>query len=139
MLSPVAFIGGFENRLLDRLTEEAGAETVFQAEEFLLEHWMALWTDHPLLDGLPLPGDRIEMGSLEQDLLRWDDPEASEEVVLDCLDALQELVGETFEQMLQTWGEKKALQVYRKEYEATFQPDTTAEMMEDLSLLALAR
>lgn len=138
VLSPVSLVTQLENRLLDRMEEETGEEA-FEAGPFLSRHWRDLCCRHPLLDWFPSPGRRLTSARFEREPALWEDPEACDEVILEGLDALRDLIDATYEEMLRRWGEKKALQLYRKEYEQVFQPEATAEMPPELGLLALAR
>lgn len=135
--SPLSVLAEFENLLLDRL--EAEVEQEFKAQEFLQRQWPSLWAQHPLVDGLPWPDERVDALRFEERIARWEDAEACEEVVLDCLCALQELVEATYRQMEEWLGEQKALQAYRKDYEQVFGGGLPDEVVQELSWLSLAR
>ncbi len=135
--SPVSILARFENRLLDRLDDES--EEAYDSGQFLNAQWQSLWALHPLIDGFPLPSNRLESFRFEDKVSLWEDPEACEEVVLDCLCALQELVEATYREMQERLGEKKALQGYRKDYEQVLRSDLAADVTHELSWLTLAR
>jgi len=135
--SPIALLARFENQLLERLENETGRE--FNPEQFLETQWRSMWVRHPLVDGFPLPGERFQSFHLEDEVSRWEDPPACEEVVLDCLCALQELVEATYRKMEHALGEKKALQGYRKDYEQVLGGGLPDEVVQELSWLSLAR
>lgn len=136
-VSPISVLAEFENRLLERLEEEA--EGGFDARQFLQRQWPSLWTRHPLMDGFPWPGNRVGAFRFEDEVARWEDAEACEEVVLDCLCALQELVEATYQQMEEGLGDKKALQGYRKDYEQVLGGGLPSDVVQELSWLSLAR
>lgn len=127
----------FVNRLLERLAEESPED--FNARPFLQNHWTQLCSHHPLLDWFSCIGAKLQCHRLEEEPSRWEDAEACEEVILEGLNALQELVELIYHEMNGRLGEKKALQTYRREYEQIFRPDAAADMLAQLSLLSLIR
>ena len=147
--SPVSLLTEFENRLLASLQEETNGE--FNVEPFLEDQWWQLGSLHPLIDWFPLPADRLCSARFESDVPGWQDDAACNEVVLDSLDALQDLADATFAAMQEHLGDKKALQIHRREHDRLFEKLGTGlsetqdgsspihQAAEQLSLLSLAR
>jgi hypothetical protein len=134
--SAVSLVSHFENRLLELWQQEA-PESFDPA--FLTRRMESLQEKHPLMDWLHIVRGQISAGRFEREPDHWGDPGACEPVIVDSLDALRDLVNQTFERLSSAAGEKKALQIYRREYDAIFRPEVSTQIAEELSWLHLAR
>ncbi len=127
----------FENRLLEVTSAEAGES--FSAGQFVQDGWPKILEEYPLVDWLSAGGGRIYSETMQQKFSAWDPGEVGEDIKLDVLDALRDLVEWTYAILIQTAGEKKALQLYRREFEQIFRAEPSGETSDVLALLGLAR
>lgn len=135
--SPIALVTEFENRLLDQLDVEAEGKT--DSGGLLEAFWDEASERHALSDLVKVQSGRLNAEWCERELSRWQDPEAVEECLIDSLALLRRIVEATYETLTGLLGEKKALAVYRKEYEPLFRPESIRNMLEPLSWLSLAK
>lgn len=131
-------VAEFENRLLEQLASEQGMSED-ERMELLRKAWRDLLIRHPLLDYLPRPNGRVDASRFEREFLLWDDEEATENLLYDCLDALRVLIESTYLRMVEVMGDKKALQVYLKMYEPLAIADLSVEAIGQLDLLGLKK
>jgi len=135
--SPIALVTEFENRLLDQLDVEAEGKK--DSGGLLQSFWEEASERHALSDLVKVQSGRLNAESCERELSRWQDPDAVEECLIDSLSLLRRIVEATHETLTGLLGEKKALAVYRKEYEQLFRPESIRNMLEPLSWLSLAK